>query len=297
MVSINKRIIGGKEYYYLEHSFREGEKVQKKELYLGKTIPKTIAELQRQFIYGIYKEKWFKSFDLIRQKFSKEQKTMPKSLKEKTLEHFMVKFTYDTNRIEGSKLTYRDTANLLEKGTTPKSKPLDDIKETEAHKKVFYEMLEYKKDLVLQIVLYWHKLLFENTKTDIAGQIRKHQIGISGSRFMPPSPAEVDVLLSEFFRWYARNREKLHPVELAALVHLRLVTIHPFGDGNGRISRLLMNFVLKKHGFPMFNIHYENRSSYYTALERSQIKNNDHIFLQWLFKRYLKEYEKYLKNK
>lgn len=66
--------------------------------------------------------------------------------------------------------------------------------------------------------------------------------------------------------------ERLHPVELTALVHLKFVTIHPFGDGNGRISRLMMNFVLNKKEYPMFNISYEGRTSYYNELERSQIK-------------------------
>ena len=293
MVSIKKRVIGSQEYYYLEHSVREGGKVQKRELYLGKTIPKDVSEQRRKFIYEIYKDRWFGQLDGIKLGYDKEQKSVPDSSKDKELEHFMIKFTYDTNRIEGSKLTYRETADLLERGTTPKSKPLDDIKEAEAHRKVFYEMLEYRTDLSLQIALYWHKMLFDGTKPDIAGRIREHQVGITGSKFMPPSPAEIPVLLKELFKWYDKSKAKMHPVELAALIHLKFVTIHPFGDGNGRMSRLMMNFVLNRHGFPMLNIPSSKRSSYYTALERSQIKGNDMIFLQWLFKRYIKEYGRY----
>ena len=71
--------------------------------------------------------------------------------------------------------------------------------------------------------------------------------------------------------------------------------IHPFGDGNGRISRLMMNFVLQKHNYPMLDIPYEKRNSYYTALERSQIKRDNAPFLNWFFRRYLKEYGKLLK--
>ncbi|VVB73766.1 Fic/DOC family protein [uncultured archaeon] len=297
MVSIKKRVIGSQEYYYLEHSIREKGKVQKKELYLGKTVPKNIAELQREFIYHIYKDRWFMQLDGIKRGYEREQKGMPVSSKNKELEHFMIKFTYDTNRIEGSKLTYRETADLLERGTTPKSKPLDDIKEAEAHRKVFYEILDYKKDLSLQILLFWHDMLFSGTKPDIAGRIREHQVGITGSKFMPPSPAEVPVLLKELFRWYDKSKARTHPIELAALIHLKLVTIHPFGDGNGRMSRLLMNFVLNRHGFPMLNIPSSKRSSYYTSLERSQVKGNDLIFLQWFFKRYIKEYGRYLKTR
>ena len=95
------------------------------------------------------------------------EKNKPKSAKEKELETFMVKFTYDTQRIEGSRLTLRETSDLLERGITPKAKPIEDVKEAEAHKKIFYGILKYKKDLSLKIILYWHKKLFENTKSEI----------------------------------------------------------------------------------------------------------------------------------
>jgi Fic family protein len=222
---------------------------------------------------------------------------MPQSAIEKNARYFAVKFTYDTNRIEGSSLTYRETANLLERGLSPRSRPVGDIKEAEAHNRVLREVLEYDRDLTLQIILHWHKQLFAETKPAYAGKIRAHQVWISGSRFTPPSPAEVYPLLREFFRWYARTKGSSHPVELAAAVHLRFVTIHPFYDGNGRVSRLLMNFVLKKHGFPLLDIPYGDRMSYYNALERSQAKNTDMVFVQWFIKRYLREYARYTGGK
>ena len=156
-------------------------------------------------------------------------------------------------------------------------------------------MIKYDKDLSLQIVLYWHKRLFEKTKPDVAGKIRDYQVEISLSKFVPPMPAELDFLIKEFFDWYNSNKNKLNPVELATLVHLKFVSIHPFGDGNGRISRLMMNFVLHKNGYPMFDIPYVKRNSYYTALERSQVKKDSSPFSNWFFKRYLKDYKNYLK--
>lgn len=296
MVAIRKKTVGKQIYYYLEHSFREKDRVEKKEKYLGKALPQNIEELKRQFISEIYREKWFGLFDRIKEEYSEQEKMLPPSAREKELENFAVKFTYDTNRIEGSTLTFRETSLLLEKGITPNAKPLRDVKEAEAHRKVFYEMLDYKKDLSLDTVLYFHKKLFEDTKKDIAGKLRQHQVTIAGSKFAPPFPIEVYPQLMDFFKWYRKNKDKMHPVELAALVHLKLVTIHPFADGNGRLSRLMMNFVLNKHGFPMLNIAYEKRAGYYSSLERSQIKKDETIFLQWFFKRYLKEHMKYLKK-
>lgn len=295
MVSVKEKIVGGKAYYYLQHTVRTADGVATKEKYLGARLPGNVEELKRHFLSEIYKERWYPLLDRIREKHYKEERKMPRSALEKQVRTFSVKFTYDTNRIEGSKLTYRETADLLERGLTPPSKPLRDIKEAEAHEKLFFEIIEYGKDLTLNIVLYWHGKLLGATKQDLAGKTRNHQVAISGSNFMPPSPVEVPVLLNAFFRWYEKSRRKTHPVELAALVHLKFVTIHPFGDGNGRMSRLLMNFVLHKHGFPLLNIPYENRSSYYAALERSQVKHNDAPFVQWLFKKYVKEYAAYAK--
>ncbi|MCK5176228.1 MAG: Fic family protein [Candidatus Aenigmarchaeota archaeon] len=289
MTIIRKKKAGNEEYYYLEHSFRENGKIKKKEKYLGKILPKNIDEIKRIFIHELYTERWFLKFDKIKEGFLKEKKAMPKSAIEKEIQTFAIRFTYDTNRIEGSTLTLRETANLLGQGITPSEKPLRDVKEAEAHMNAFYEMLDYKKDLSLQTILYFHKKMFESTKSDIAGKIREHQVAIAGSKFLPPFPAEVYPLLNDFFKWYNKNKASLHPVELAALIHLKLVTIHPFADGNGRISRMMMNFTLHRNGFPMLNIPYEKRDGYYNALERAQIKKEEDVFLRWFFKRYLAE--------
>ncbi|MDD9954293.1 MAG: Fic family protein [Candidatus Woesearchaeota archaeon] len=292
MVVVRERKRGKQTYFYLEHSFRENGKVKKKTLYLGTKLPANIEERKKHFLRDLYKRE-YEQLDRIKTNFAKEQKSIPKSLREKETATFAIKFTYDTQRIEGSTLTLRDTANLLEKGITPAEKPLRDVKEAEAHEKVFYKMLK-SKALSLSTVLGWHRTLLKQTKPDIAGKIRKHQVAIAGSKFLPPSPVEVDPMLHEFFAWYKENKGKIHPVELAALVHLKFVTIHPFGDGNGRMSRLMMNFALDVSKFPMMNIPYTNRNSYYNALERAQVNKDDEIFVRWFIKRYLQEHNRYL---
>ena len=297
MVTIRKRQVGTRQYFYLQHTLRTPKGVETRERYLGARLPANIDEVKRDFLIEIHKERWYPLLDAIRANYSKEQRTMPRSALEKRTRSFSVKFTYDTSRIEGSKLTYRETADLLERGLSPRAKPIEDIKEAEAHDEVLRDVLRYEKGLSPQVVLFWHRRLFIGTKPDIAGKIRTHQVAISGSRFMPPSPVEVQPLLREFFRWYDRSKSSLHSVELAAAVHLRFVTVHPFADGNGRMSRLLMNFVLQRHGFPLLNIPYEDRRSYYNALERSQVKKVESIFIQWFFKRYLKEHSAYAQIK
>lgn len=297
MVTVRKKQVGTREYLYLQHTLRTAKGFETRERYLGARLPPNLDEVKRKFLTEIYKERWYPLLEAIRSNYSKEQLTTPRSVLQKQARTFSVRFTYDTTRIEGSKLTYRETADLLERGLSPRAKPIADITEAEAHDRVFRGVLEYEKDLSLHVILLWHRRLFMGTKPDIAGKIRTHQVTISGSRFVPSTSVEVQPLLREFFRWYDRNKSLLHPVELAAAFHLRFVTVHPFADGNGRMSRLLMNFILQKNGFPLLNIPYQDRRSYYNALERSQVKKVDAIFIQWFFKRYLKEHSAYAQTK
>ncbi len=294
MVTLRKKNKGTKTYYYLAHTLRHKGKIEKKELYLGKSIPKNVEELKQGFLASVYKTRWYPLLESIKERFGKELRSTPLSAVKEELGKFAIRFTYDTQRIEGSTLTLRETAQLLEKGITPAGKPLRDVKEAEAHKLTFEEAIRTKKDISLSNVLHLHRKLFEATKLDIAGKIRSHQVAIAGSKFMPPFPAELYPLLRGFFAWYEKHKEKMQPVELAALVHLRFVTIHPFADGNGRISRLMMNLVLYRKGYLMLNIPYERRNSYYHALERAQTTKNEAIFVQWFFKRYIKEYRQYV---
>lgn len=288
MPTVRARVIDGRKYYYLEHSMRIDGRVSKRELYLGKNIPKDLEMQKRSFMDEIYREKWHPLLEDIKKGHEAEQRRTPPSGRERSLSNFATLFTYNTRRIEGSTLSLRETADVLERGLTPPNRPLVDLKEAEAHRNLFHAVLREPRELSLTLILKWHHALFRDSKPDIAGKIRQHQVAISGSGFVPPSPVEVYPLLRDFFRWYARNRNRMHPVGLAALVHLRFVTIYPFTDGNGRIARLLMNFVLHRHDYPMFNIPYVGRARYYTALERAQTKGLEGIFVMWFLRSYVK---------
>ncbi len=207
--------------------------------------------------------------EIIRDSFERRRASMPRTVLKKNLGMFAVRFTYNTQRIEGSTLSLKDTARLLEDGITPASRPVDDVREAEAHRTVFLDAIR-EGGLSRDRVVEWHRRLFGDTKEDIAGKIRDYDLGVAQSRFKPPPHGAVGGLLSGFFEWYEAGKNALNPVELAALAHLKFVTIHPFGDGNGRVSRLVMNHVLYRSGHPMMDIKYRDRGSYYNALERSQ---------------------------
>ena len=297
MVSIVKHKKGNTTYYYLKHHTAKNKK--QREIYLGKKIPQNIEDLKHAFLLDFYREEWLPDLGQILLNYTKQKKNMPKSIVQKELESFSIRFTYNTQKIEGSTLSLRETADIIQLGLTPASKPERDMIETKLHQKLFLDLInsqtkENNDDLSLKTIQKWHKLLFKETKADIAGNLRTFDVRIGGSKFVPPKPNTIIILLKEFFHWYHNNKNKINPVELAALVHLKFVTIHPFGDGNGRVSRLMMNFVLNKFGYPMFDISYTDRKSYYIALERSSLKNNDVLFLQWFMKRYIKGNNEFL---
>ena len=294
MVTVRRRVVRSQTYYYLEHSVRAGTEVRKRERYLGKKLPRDLETRKKEFLGEILRERWHPTLEAIRKGYAQDLRRTPASAREGSVETFAVRFTYNTQRIEGSTLTLRETADLLTRGITPAQRPLRDVLEAEAHRTLFLSVLRERKDLSMALLLRWHHELFRTTRPDIAGRIRQHQVAISGSRFVPPSPVEVYPLLRDAFRWYARSKDRLHPVELAALVHLKFVTVHPFSDGNGRIARILMNFVLHRRGFPMLDIPHAGRSGYYTALERAQTKRLDTIFLLWFLRRYVREHRRFL---
>lgn len=294
MAILRKRKISGKYYYYLEHSFKVGNKVKVISKYLGRKKPENLEQLKKELEFEALRRVWNKKLILIKKNYIKELRRLPETAKRKLIENFMVEFVFNSDKIEGSKLTYKDTAGLFLHGTTPKNKPLNDVKEAEGHKEVFYDMLEFEGALTLKKVLEWHKMIFNESKYDIAGKIRLHKIMVTGSRVSFPHPENLDKLLKNFFEWFSKNKAKYNSVEFAALTHLKFVTIHPFTDGNGRISRLIANYVLHRNNCPMFNIKFGDRRSYYSNLESSQLWNDEKSFVRFFIKKYISFNKQYL---
>lgn len=292
MVILVARKKGNKIYYYLKHGTRK----RQKEKYLGTTIPTNIEQLKEEFLYEFYRQEWHPKLEEIFNCSKKLQKQIPPSVLKKQVETFSVHFTYHTQKIEGSALTLKETANLLVDGITPVRKPESDMIEAKQHQQVFFEMLEHKKKISKGTVLCWHANIFDQTDPNIAGQLRRYGVEVTGSKFEFPSWDEVDDLLNEMFRWYNKNKTKIHPVELAALVHFKFVSIHPFGDGNGRISRLLMNCVLDENHYPMIIIEYKDRPTYYSTLEMSHLAGNPFAFVRWFVNLYIKKNQKLVKE-
>ena len=281
---IRRKFKGKKEYYYLEHSIRKGKKIIKKEKYLGTKIPKDIDKIKEEFSKELKKDLYNK-LERIKRHFQREWKSVPKSAKEKELEEISIAFTYNSNAIEGSTITLEEAREII-KGNIAPNKPLRDIKETEAHNKVFLSMLKNKEKITNGLILKWHKEIFGETKPDIAGKYRTYLVRVGN--YIAPDWKEVIPrmnLLIEFI-----NKSKLNPVELSARAHYKFETIHPFGDGNGRIGRLLINYILWHSGYPMLIIEYKKRASYYKSFPKGQ-----EAFADYFLRRYLSVHKKRLR--
>src|SRR5712692_8709259 len=168
MARIAKRTVKGGIYYYLEHTLRDGDKRRTVKKYLGSKIPKNVNDVKKQFLSEQDRGRWFAKFERIRERYNAELRATPKSAREKALREFSVRFTYNTQRIEGSTLTLRETAELLEHHLSPGARPIEDVKEAEAHYRTFLSLLRSRKHLSRRLVEEWQYEIFRETKPDIA---------------------------------------------------------------------------------------------------------------------------------
>lgn len=196
-----------------------------------------------------------------------------------------LEYTFESNRIEGNTLTLQETDLVINEGLTISGKSMREHLEAVNHN----EAIEYIKDLMKRAIsmnerelLVVHNLILRGIMPEHAGKYRNVQVMIKGSSHMPPQPFLVPKQMEDLFEWYAQVKSQLHPVVLAAEMHERLVTIHPFIDGNGRTSRLLMNLILLSAGYVIANIKgdFESRKAYYSALESVQVNKSKDEFIR-----------------
>ena len=271
----------GSKYYYRVKNVREGEKFRKKRVYLGKNLSKKQlskkgmeADKELMVLSSLLNKSEEKFLENLKEKFRKQ----PKENLKNRYEAFTSFFTYDSNAIEGNSLTLDETSFLLFENLVPSSKSLREINETLNHKKAFDYMFNYRGDINKKFILHLHKLVVKETlRKDLNSQIgvyRKVQVYIRGKDWMPPKPSKIPNEMKSLLSWYSKNKKKLHPLILASYFHTAFETVHPFVDGNGRVGRLLMNFILHKNKFPMINIPSKTKFNYYDALHEAQVEGN-----------------------
>lgn len=197
----------------------------------------------------------------------------------KLFEALDLEYTTESNKIEGNTLTLQETELVVNQGITISGKSMREHLEAINHQDAIgfiYELAQKGKSFSERDLLQVHQLILKGIDRANAGAYRNVQVMISGSSHVPPQPYLVRKEMETLFDWYNKARFSLHPVLLAAEFHYRLVSIHPFIDGNGRTSRLMMNLILIQNGYVIANIKGDlhSRLRYYAALEEAYRQTN-----------------------
>jgi len=225
---------------------------------------------------------------------------LPDSAVQKLKERFAIEMTYNSNAIEGNSLTLKETYLVINEGLTIKGKPLKDHLEANNHQ----EALDYLDDLTNinkkntiseNLIRLLNQIVQQNIDKEWAGKYRNSDVIIGGSNHKPPEALEIPKMMKNLIVWLKNNEKKLNPIELASILHHKLVFIHPFFDGNGRTSRLIMNIILMRSGFPLVVVMKNDRKKYYRTLSLAD-KGNYEPFINFISRATERTLDIYLKT-
>lgn len=225
---------------------------------------------------------------------------LPASAVKKLQDRLRIEMTYNSNAIEGNSLTLKETFLVINEGITVKGKPLKDHLEAKDH----HAALQYLYGLVEKgrrhtvsehLIRSLHQLIVRESDKEWAGVYRNANVFIGGADHTPPDAFEVPHKMRELIEWARKNQKRFHIIELSALLHHKLVHIHPFFDGNGRTARLMMNLLLMQTGFPLVIILKNDRKKYYNVLDRAD-KGDDKPLIRFIAQAVERSLDIYLKT-
>ena len=301
MAFVVTKTINRKKYHYLKKSIRIKDKIftisaligtgelNKKELDALKTqfMPKLI-EKERELLnrhkfqkYTYLTRKKAETIELVSKKYFEKINPLNPAYNSYK-EYFITYLTYNSNAIEGSTLNLSDVDAALNENIIPKNTSLQEFYEARNSKEAISFIDSYNGDLNEQFIKEIHKILMRDILTDSAETYRTVQVYIRGTTFVPPKPGEVEKKMNTLLSEYRKNKKQYHPLELAAMIHADFETIHPFVDGNGRVGRLIINYILVKNNIPPIIIEVKNRKKYLKILKEFQTsrkKDYDKILL------------------
>ncbi|MBN1761977.1 MAG: Fic family protein [Methanomicrobia archaeon] len=199
-----------------------------------------------------------------------------------------VHYAQGTTAIEGNTITARQAEELLEHRLTPGGKSLREVYELVNVEELDQFLATYTGEVSERLIKKMHTIIMRNL-AESSGEYRRTKEYIEKAGYVPPPPFEIPQLMHELITWYRANKSKLHPLELAVLLHTKFVTIYPFTDGNGRLSRALLNFVLRRNGYPRLYLEFEHREKYFDAMKESD-KANYKSIIDLLYELYVAQH-------
>jgi Fic family protein len=294
---IQKR--GKKKYYYLAHTIRLDSGFKKVRVFLGVDLSKKAIEreikkkqnildakisvieatekepftLKINFSHRLLTKEQLSKIDSLRKKFAKKLKITDKDILRQVRESFLIKYTYNTNAAEGNTISLKETELIIKKDTIHKSHSLREVHEIENTVTAYNFIESYNGKLDHKFILDLHKLVTKNTLTNPTNEGRYRSKGqnvtMTGSDYFPPKGGrEIKKLISKIIGIYQRS--KLAKIEATILFHSAFILIHPFIDGNGRVSRLIFNWMLIKERLPPINFPSNEHIEYTDLMEVSR---------------------------
>jgi len=202
-------------------------------------------------------------------------------------DYYRIGLTWSSNALEGNSLTEIETKILLEDGLTIGGKPLRDTLEAIGHAEAYEHMftLLRERKISLSDIKAFHEIFYRQIDRENAGVWRKKKIFVTGTDYVFPAPNDLENLMLRLEAWIKSERAQMHPVEFAAMLHLKFVTIHPYIDGNGRVARLLMNTALIQDGYMLAIIPPISRSDYLGSIRQYQQKEQEEDFCNFIAER------------
>ncbi len=283
MAFIRAKYINGEYYFYLVESRREGKLVYQDILkYLGKRGDAERYALEKKMKLPGIKEYAKEGERELAKQISLKKKSLdslrpfPPTLENRLREELVVIWTYHSTAIEGSALSLKETATILAEGIVVGNKPITDYLAAKGHRDavnlVFKWVDEGKKNLTEKDLLEIHRATMKNVIDSNVGAYRPVQVYLPGSSYIPPPPNQVQPLVSKLLREINLNPKKHDPIKLAATTHVDFESIHPFVDGNGRVGRLIANWILMKNGYTPIVISKAERLRYFRMMEEAQTR-------------------------
>lgn len=286
MVYHEVRNIDGKKLNYLIYNERVNGKWKKKSKFIGKGIisKDKIKQLKEDFEKELklksskyLNQKQILEIEILNERYKKGIKKLSKEEFAKFEKSFFTELTYNSNAIEGNSMSLQETSIVVNENLAPEGKSLREIHEAKNHAKAIEFIKNYKGDVNEQLILKVHSIILKDILGRFTGRYRENPVRVVGSDFKFPSYNKVAQLIKNLIYWYKKNKKLMHPFELAVVFSMKLVTIHPFVDGNGRISRLLMNVILEKNKYPWINIYLKQRQKYLNAVRKANDEDYSEI--------------------
>ena len=279
MVYHEIREINGKRQNYLVFIKRENGRLVKKSKFIGtgNISKQETGRLKKEFKIEVISntdsenltKKQLLEVEKFKQIYNEKINSLSKEEFKEFENTFFTELTYNSNAIEGSSLSLEDTNLILNEGLVPKGKTIREINEARNHKLAINFINNYNRDLDELFILKLHSIILKDISENFAGRYRETSVRIFKSDVNFPYASKVPQLVKNLVYWYKINKNKLHPFEMAILFSIKFVSIPPFIDGNGRTSRLIMNFLLKKKKYPWINIYMKQRANYLKVVRQA----------------------------